>query len=224
MAMNGAAFADRRDAGQRLGAALAAERDGAPIILGVPRGGVVVAAEVARALGAPIDVVVARKLGHPAQPELALGAVGEAGVLALNRSLAAALEVSDEYLQQESERLREEVRERLRAYRGERPPLNLKGRNVILVDDGAATGYTLRAAAEAVRAAEPARLVVAVPVAAPGALDLLRPLADLVVCLRTPVDFRAVGLHYADFRQTSDAEVEELLAAGNRQNSLAAAR
>ena len=207
-------FADRPEAGRALATVLTDYAGPDTVVLGVPRGGVVVGAEVARALEAPLDVVIARKIGHPDQPELAVGAVvGEEGYPVLNDELVAALRVPEAYLQSEIARQREEICRRSRLYRGDAPPAPLAGKVVIVVDDGVATGYTLKAAVAAVRAAGPARLIVAVPVASEQAVEMLRPLVDELVCLRTPPFFQAVGLHFTDFSQVTDAEVTALLAA-----------
>lgn len=204
-------FRDRVDAGQRLGAALGALRQSGPLVLGIPRGGVPVAAEVARALGAELDVIVARKLGSPYQPELAMGAATANGGRYLNDELIAALRVPASYVEQVTASEMAEARRREERFRGGRGPLAVAGRVVLLVDDGLATGATMRAAARSVRSRGPARLVIAVPVGAAESCDSLAAEADEVVCLATPEPFVAVGLHYADFGQTSDEEVQELL-------------
>lgn len=207
-------FADRQEAGQRLAAALR-ERDygGAGLrVLGIPRGGVVVAAEVARALDAPLDVVIARKLRAPYQPELAIGAVvsGDATPI-VNPELARATGATPDYLEQEVAYQRGEIERRLRLYRGDRPPPDLAGRTAVVIDDGIATGYTFRAALEALRRQRVERLVAAVPVAPRESLALLSRLADDVVCLATPEPFLAVGVWYRDFEQSTDEEVIALL-------------
>jgi putative phosphoribosyl transferase len=172
---------------------------------------VVVAAEVARALEAPLDVVIARKLGAPQQPELAIGAVISGGGRLLDDYAIRYLRVSAEYLEAETARQQEEIRRRISDYRGAEPAPELRGRTVIVVDDGVATGYTIRAALIALREQEPARLIVAVPVAPAASLEELAKVADEVVCLATPEPFLAVGAWYDDFDQTSDAEVIHLL-------------
>ncbi|MGY1602803.1 phosphoribosyltransferase [Geodermatophilus sp. SYSU D00815] len=210
-------FADRRAAGRALGAALA-ERPGAPadaVVLGLPRGGVVVAAEVAAALGAPLDVVVVRKLGLPWQPELAMGAIAAAGDAVESvrtEAVLARVPVDPAAFAAVRERELAELRRREAAYRDGRAPLPLAGRTAVLVDDGLATGATMRAAVAAVRRSAPARVVVAVPVGSPHTCADLRPLVDDVVCLWAPEGFSAVGQGYDDFAATSDAEVVAALA------------
>ena len=206
-------FDDRAAAGQALGDALRGRwRGESPVVLGLPRGGVPVAAGVAAALSAPLDVLVVRKLGVPGQPELAMGAVAGGGVQVLNPSVIRELGISSAVVERVTAAEQAEVARRERAYRGDRPYPSLRGRVVLLVDDGLATGATMRAAVDAVRSAEPARVVVAVPVASAEARDLVDAVADEVVCLSVPAGFGAVGLHYRDFRQTSDDEVRGLLA------------
>lgn len=206
-------YRDRRDAGQRLAAALAHYR-GRPdvLVLGLPRGGVPVAFEVAEALEAPMDLFIVRKLGVPGHEELAMGAIASGGGQVLNRAIIEGHRVSDDALQQVAAAERQELARRERIYRGTRPPIHVRGLTVILVDDGLATGSTMQAAAMAVRQEGPARLVVAVPVGAPETCADLREVADDVVCLLTPEKFYAVGQWYDDFSPTSDAEVRELLA------------
>jgi putative phosphoribosyl transferase len=209
-----APFYDRRDAGRQLAQALAARgyRGDGLLVLGIPRGGVVVASEVARALDAPLDVVMARKLRAPYQPELAIGAVVSGDHLTLiDETLARATGATREYLEEEVRHQRAEIERRLRAYRGDRPTPDVRGRTVIVVDDGIATGYTFRAALEGLRRQHPARLVAAVPVAPAESLISLRQFADDVVCLATPEPFLAVGVWYDDFSQTTDEEVIALL-------------
>ncbi|MEJ2514284.1 MAG: phosphoribosyltransferase [Gammaproteobacteria bacterium] len=206
-------YQDRIDAGRRLAEALAGYAGRQDVlVLGLPRGGVPVAAEVARALHAPLDVMVVRKLGAPWQPELAMGAIASGGIRLLNERVVRALGVDHEAIQEVAEREAEELRRRETAYRGDRPPFDARGRQVILVDDGMATGSTMRAAVAAVRHLEPARVVVAVPTAAADTCQILRAEADEVICLDTPEPFMAVGCWYRDFGQTSDAEVTDLLA------------
>lgn len=205
-------FDDRIAAGQALGEALRGRWSGQPpVVLGLPRGGVPVAAGVAASLAAPLDVLVVRKLGVPGQPELAMGAVAGGGVQVLNPSVIAALGIRPDDVQRVIAAEQAEVARRERAYRGDRPRPVLRNRSVVLVDDGLATGATMRAAVEAVRSAGSSRLVVAVPVASEEARALVAAVADEVVSLSVPVGFGAVGLHYGDFRQTSDDEVQRLL-------------
>lgn len=207
-------FADRADAGRRLGQALVDRWPGQPVVvLGLPRGGVPVAAEVAAALGAPLDVLVVRKLGVPWQPELAMGAVAGGGVRFVDSAVVRQLAVPADQVEAVTRRELVELERRERAYRDDRPPAPVAGRVVVLVDDGLATGATVRAAVKAVRAAGPARVVVAVPVGAPKGCRALREVADEVVCLEEPDRFVAVGAWYDDFGQTGDDEVRRLLSA-----------
>ncbi len=205
-------FQDRVDGGQRLAAELDRYRGQHVVVLGLPRGGVPVAAEVARALAAPLDVIVVRKLGVPYRPELAMGAAGEGGVEVVDRDLVRRAGVHGAELAEVEARERAVVDARAAALRGGRPPLDLSGRVAIIVDDGVATGSTAHAACRVARALGAARVVVATPVApvtvSADALD-----ADEMVCVERPRDFQAVGLHYRDFMPTSDAEVEQLVAA-----------
>ncbi len=211
-----ALFHDREDAGRRLGRALAArqQREGAlqpPLVLALPRGGVPVAYEAARALGAPLDVLVVRKLGTPGHEELALGAVASGGAEVLNEELVRAMGVSAVALAEVRERELDELARREREYRGDRAPLTLAGRAVIVVDDGVATGATVRVAVQALRQAGAEHVTLAVPLAAPDVARRLALLVDDLVCLETPEPFRSVGQWYERFDQTSDAEVREAL-------------
>jgi putative phosphoribosyl transferase len=205
------AFRNRRDAGRRLALALASLRDDEPVVVGLPRGGVPVAAEVAEALGAPLDVIVVRKLGVPFQPELGMGAIGEGGVRVLNDEVVRIAGVSPGEVAEVEARERFELERRAQRFRGDRTAVPLAGRTVIVVDDGIATGGTARAAVEVARAHGASRVVLAVPVAPPDTVASMREIADEVVCLATPVAFSAVGQWYEDFTQTSDAEVVRLL-------------
>src|SRR3954466_3814963 len=212
-----APFADRRDAGRALGAELAGQLgEGADVVvLGLPRGGGVVAAEGAAALGAALDVVPVRKLGLPWQPELAMGAIAAAGdaVEAVrSEQVLARADVDPADFEEVRQRELTELRRRERAYRGDRPPPELTGRTVVVVDDGLATGATMRAAVAAVRRSQPARVVVAVPVGSPHTCAELARSVDQVVSLWAPEPFSAVGQGYADFGPTSDDEVREALA------------
>ncbi|HXS11484.1 MAG TPA: phosphoribosyltransferase [Acidobacteriaceae bacterium] len=209
-------FADRIDAGQRLGARLqeffSEERaDRQIVVLALPRGGVPVAYQVAKALGSPLDVFVVRKLGAPQQPELAMGAIASGGVRAINEEVVRALHVTPEQLAETVERETRELERREHAYRGDRAPVDVKGRCALVVDDGVATGYTMRAAVTALRQREPGKIIIAVPVAAKDTFEELKRHADAVVCLITPFDFAAVGQWYRHFDQTSDEEVRLLL-------------
>lgn len=206
-------FADRIEAGRRLGEALRDAVTPSPsvVVYGVPRGGVVVAAEVARALAAPLDVAVTRKIGAPANPELGIGAVAEDGVAVLDERLIERLGVSREYLDEEIARQTEEVQRRLRAYRGHRPGHEPAGKICVVVDDGIATGGTIRAALAAFRRRGAGRIVLAVPVASEEGLALASKEADDVLCLETPPFFAAVGQWFGDFPQISDEQVVEAL-------------
>lgn len=209
-------FADRAEAGRRLGALLAVDAARDPVVLGLPRGGVPVAAEVARTLGAPLDVLVVRKVGVLWQPEVAMGAVGEEGAAVRNADVVRAAGVDEQTLRAAERRERAEVERRAALFRSGRAPEPLAGRTALIVDDGITTGATVRAACAIARARGAARVVVAVPVAPPEVLADLRagpdPDADEVVCLEAPAGFMAVGMHYVDFRQTPDEEVIRLLA------------
>ena len=193
--------------GERL-AGLAGQPD--LLVLGLPRGGVPVAWEVARRLGAPLDVFVVRKLGFPGHEELAMGAIASGGVRVLNPEVIA-YGVSRAQIEQVTEKERRELERREQLFRGDRPPMRVADRTVVLVDDGLATGSTMRAAVRALRQERAGRIIVAVPVAAPSVCAEMKAEADEVVCAATPEPFRAVGLWYDDFVQTSDAEVRELL-------------
>jgi putative phosphoribosyl transferase len=210
-------FADRADAGRALGERLAESPRPDAVVLGLPRGGVVVGAEVARVLGAPLDVLLVRKIGLPWQPELAMGAIAAVGdVVQEVRSedvLVRSGTRPEQFAQVRADEERE-LRRREAAYRGAEPPADVTGRPVILVDDGLATGATMRAAVAAARAAGAGRITVAVPVGSPRACERLAAEADEVVCLWAPGGFRAVQQGYADFAETGDAEVRAALAAG----------
>ena len=210
-AETGGRFRDRLDAGERLAERLEGYRAASPLVLAIPRGGVPVGAEVARHLGAELDVVVARKLGAPSHPELAIGAVTADGARFLNQDLLRLIPVDQAYLAQVTREQGEEARRRETRFRQDRPPLEVAGRTVLLVDDGLATGATMRAAARAVRKRAPARLVVAVPVGSRDACAALHEDADEVVCLVQPEPFYAVGMHYREFPQVEDAEVVRIL-------------
>ncbi|HZP47741.1 MAG TPA: phosphoribosyltransferase [Vicinamibacterales bacterium] len=205
-------FADRRDAGRELAPRLEhfrGRRD--VVVLGLPRGGVPVAFEVAEALDAPLDVFVVRKLGTPGQPELAIGALASGGVRVLNDDVIRSYGVPDSEIEAVARSELAELQRREDAYREGRAVTDLRDRVVILVDDGLATGSTMRAAVQAVRAHEPARVVAAAPVGSPDACRQLAGLADETVCAQTPERFSAVGLWYRDFSQTTDDEVRALL-------------
>ncbi|MEV4128613.1 phosphoribosyltransferase family protein [Nocardia sp. NPDC049707] len=217
-------FLDRADAGRQLGARLRPLQTADPVVLGLPRGGVPVAFEVARTLGAPLDVIVVRKLGVPYQPEWAFGAIGEAGVRVLNESVVKGTGLTDAEMSAVESREREELLRRVERYRDEGARIPLAGRTAIVVDDGVATGATARAACQVVRAAGAARIVLAVPVGARDTLAELSKEADEVICLEQPSWFHAVGQWYYHFGQTSDRKVTDLLrrAAQNAPEPLSA--
>ena len=205
-------YGNRREAGGALAAQLrayAARPD--VVVLALPRGGVPVAYEVARSLPAPLDVFLVRKLGVPGHEELAMGAIASGGVRVLNADIVRWYGITPSVIDAIAQAEQAELERREAAYRDNRPPVDLHGRTVLLVDDGLATGSSMKAAVQAVRARGPARIVVAVPVGAADTCRDLAAVADEVVCARTPRDFRAVGLWYRDFSQTTDEEVRELL-------------
>ena len=207
------AFEDRADAGRRLADRLMHLKDETPIVLALPRGGVPVAFEVAAALKAPLDVVLVRKIGAPGHKELGIGAVVDAPQphIVLNEEIVRALQPGEAYIEAESARELAEIERRRELYRPGRPPLSVEGRTVIVVDDGIATGGTVKAVLSALRQSRPKTLVLAVPVAPADTVAGLRPLADQIVVLAMPEPFYAVGAFYADFAQTSDEEVIDLL-------------
>jgi putative phosphoribosyl transferase len=204
-------FADRVDAGKRLAEALADFHGKNAVVLAIPRGGVVVGYEIAAALVLPLDVIVPRKLGAPDNPELAIGAVAEDGSTVLDEGLVAYLGVCKGYIEEESARQREEITRRMTLYREGGPATEVKGKIVIMVDDGIATGSTMKAALASVKNRGAKSVVVAVPVGPPNTIQELRGLADRVVCLYMPEYFEAIGQFYEDFSQTSDDEVIRLL-------------
>jgi putative phosphoribosyl transferase len=206
-----AGYTDRHEAGAALARHLKHLQGRDAVVLALPRGGVPVGYQVARALGAPLDVFVVRKLGLPGQPEFAMGAIASGGIRVLDDEVVGAFGVSPEAIDAVTRVEQAELERRERAYRDGRAPVSIEDRIAILVDDGLATGSTMRAAVAAVRRLRPARIVVAVPVGARDSCDELRAAADEVVCLFTPEPFRAVGLWYADFAETTDAQVRELL-------------
>jgi len=204
-------FQDRADAGRQLARSLGAYRGGAPVVLGLPRGGVPVAYEVARALDAPLDVCVVKKLGAPIQPELGIGAVAEDGALYVDRDTMRLVGVSEEELAELVRTKRAEVDDRVRRFRGGAAPLDVRDRTVVVVDDGVATGGTARAALQALRARGAGRLVLAVPVGAADTIAELAEVADEIVCPHPKEEFRAVGLWYEDFSTTTDDDVVAIL-------------
>jgi putative phosphoribosyl transferase len=216
-------YQDRSAAGRRLAERLMAyaHRSDA-VVLALPRGGVPVAFEIAVALNAPLDVFLVRKLGVPGHEELAMGAIAAGGVRVLNTEVVRLLHISDAIIEAVAAQEQQELERRARHYRAGRPALDVRGCTVILVDDGLATGATMRAAVAALRQQQPARIIIAVPVAASVTCDELRAEVDEIVCAATPEPFYAVGLWYEDFSQTTDAEVRDLLAwAAERQATLA---
>ncbi|HKJ92368.1 MAG TPA: phosphoribosyltransferase family protein [Longimicrobiales bacterium] len=204
-------YRNRTDAGATLAKELKEYAGKDVVVLGLARGGVPVAAEVARALGAPLDVMVVRKLGVPGHEELAMGAIASGGMRVLNSDVLDQLSISEDVLARTAAEEERELVRRERVYRQQHPALPLNGRTVILVDDGLATGASMRAAAAAVREHDPAAIVVAVPVAAPEACQRFGALADDVVCVLTPEPFSAVGAWYEDFAQTTDEDVRRIL-------------
>jgi len=205
-------FRDRRHAGRQLAAKLEQYANQPNVVvLALPRGGVPVSYEVARALHAPLDVFLVRKLGVPWQPELAMGAIASGGAQVLNTDIVRALELPGYVIEQTAAQERQELERREQAYRQGRPEPDVRGKTVILVDDGLATGASMRAAVLALRQLGPARIVVAVPTAAQETCDAFRDIADEIVCAQTPEPFLAVGAWYDDFTQTTDDEVRELL-------------
>jgi putative phosphoribosyl transferase len=205
-------FRDRTDAGKQLAARLAKYANRSDVlVLALPRGGVPVAYEVAKQIGAPLDVFLVRKLGVPGYEELAMGAIASGGVRVINEEVVRQLDIPGELMDAVAAEEQRELERRERAYRDDRPPPDVKGRTVILIDDGLATGSTMRAAAAALRKQGPARIVIAVPVAAAQTCDEFREEVDEILCAVTPEPFRGVGLWYQDFSQTTDEEVRELL-------------
>ena len=214
-------FQDRRDAGRQLAAELsdyAGRRD--VIVLALPRGGVPVAFEVAKALGAPLDLFLVRKVGVPGHEELAMGAIASGAVRVVNEDVVRELGIPKSLFDAVAAEELQELERRERAYRDDRPAPDVHGKTVILVDDGLATGSSMRAAVAALRRLGPVKIVVAVPVAAPEVCAEFQDVADGVVCAQTPPSFRAVGLWYEDFSQTTDEEVRELLTQQNMQYSV----
>jgi putative phosphoribosyl transferase len=211
-------FRDREDAGRKLAERLSRFRDEHPVVFALPRGGVPVGYEISRSLGVPLEVFVARKLGAPGQPEFGIGAVAAGGVRVLNEDVVRRLGIPEEYVERITERETAEVGRRMHLFRGDRPEPEVRGRTVILVDDGLATGVTARAAVKALRRLEPRRLVLAAPVCAVQTAELLGSEVDELVCLEAPPDLGAIGFWYRDFSQTSDEEVIELLEKARREH------
>lgn len=204
-------FEDRVEAGRKLGARLIDYKGLELVVIAIPRGGVVVGYEVARMLDAPLDVVIPRKIRAPFNPELAIGAVTEEGDVILDRNLVQRLNISDDYIERERQRQSEEIRRRIKRYRAGRPRVPVKGKVVILVDDGVATGSTMKAAILTVRRMNPRSIIVAVPVAPPGVELELGVQFDKFVCLLSPALFYAIGQFYRSFPQVDDEEVNEFL-------------
>ena len=206
-----ACFSDRVEAGKRLASALADFSGKDATVLAIPRGGVVVGFEIAKALALPLDVIIPRKIGAPGNPELAIGAMTEDGTIILDKELVAYMAVTTAYIKEESESQKQEIQRRLKMYRQNAPRPDLKGKDVIIVDDGIATGSTMKAALASVRNQGAKTVTVAVPVGPPSTIAELRRLADRVVCPYMPEYFAAIGQFYRDFGQTSDEEVIDLL-------------
>lgn len=204
-------FADRVQAGKDLAHALSAYHGQDVVVVAIPRGGVIVAAEVARELGAPLDLIIPRKIGAPGNPELAIGAVAGEGKVYLNESLVESLRVPKDYIEREVKAEIEEIGRRRISYFGEKAPTSLEGKIVVVIDDGLATGYTALAAVKSVKSEHPSKVILAVPVAPQETVNFLKPEVDELVVLETPTFFYAVGQFYHDFSQVSDAEVIELL-------------
>jgi putative phosphoribosyl transferase len=213
-------FDDRGDAGRRLAGKLTHLREQKPVVLALPRGGVAIGFKIAQELDAPLDIVLVRKIGVPWQPELAVGAVtdGVAPETFIDHVLATTLDIPESYLQQEVERQLAEIERRREIYCADRPRPEISGRTAIVVDDGIATGATMRVALRAIRSQYPAHLVLAVPVAPPDTLAALGELADETVCLEAPIGLGAIGFFYRDVHQMTDAEVTDLLARAPAQN------
>lgn len=205
-------FEDRNDAGKRLVALLGEYKSAEDaVVLGLPRGGVVVAMEVALALDLPLDVWVTRKIGAPFNPELAIGSVDSDGKLLLDENAARLYEISDRYIREELENQTEEIKRRYESYRGTEHPPDISGKTVLVVDDGVATGYTMMAALQSIRHNEAGRVICAIPVASPRIISTLKELADEVVCISSPSYFGAVGEFYRNFQQVSDDQVKECM-------------
>jgi predicted phosphoribosyltransferase len=217
-------YRDRMDAGRQLAAHLSRYADHDDVlVLGLPRGGVPVAYEVARALNLPLDIFLVRKLGVPGHEELAMGAISTGGVTVLNDDVVEYLQVPEAVIDSIAAMELKELERRERVYRGNRPEPQMRGKRIILIDDGLATGSTMRAAASALRQQHPARVIVAVPVSAPQTCDEYRMGVDEIICARTPEPFLGVGQWYRDFSQTTDDEVRELLAKAEARRAIAAA-
>jgi putative phosphoribosyl transferase len=224
--MPNSGFENRTEAGRRLGGQLRLLDPAHPVVLALPRGGVPVGLEVARALGAPLDLLLVRKIGVPFQPELALAAVmdGESPTIVVEERVRAETGIGRAYIDQRAQQELKEIERRRALYLADRRPIDVAGRTAILVDDGIATGTTVRAALRGLRKRAPARLVLAVPVAPPETIDELKSEVDVVVCLLQPPMFRAIGLYYRDFHQLSDDEVIAMLREAPREAQQLAAQ
>lgn len=212
-------FLNRGDAGEKLSHALEKYKNDDLVVIGIPRGGVVVAAQVAKALNAPLDVIIPRKIGAPHNPEVAIGAVTQDGTVIKDEVMVEILGISDNQIQDLASQVEQEISRRVNIYRGGRPGIEMSHKTIIVVDDGVATGYTVKAALQSVRRAGARRLVLAVPVAPADTAAVLNQLVDDFVCLHTPEIFYAVGQFYHNFDQTTDEEVIELLAEANDRNT-----
>jgi predicted phosphoribosyltransferase len=208
-------FTDRREAGVKLAERLMEYKDRSVVVLAIPRGGVVVAFEVSRRLGVPLDLIIPRKLGAPFNPELAIGAVTQDGTIVLNENIVEELQVPKNFIEFQAKEQIREIDRRMKSYRGDRAFPDLRGKTVILIDDGIATGATVRAAVQSIRKSEPGCVVIAVPVAPPQTVKSLAGEADMVIALETPAWFAAIGQFYENFNQTSDEEVIDLMSKAN---------
>jgi len=205
-------FNDRREAGVKLASRLKEYKNQPGIlVLALPRGGVATGYEIARSLNVPLDIVIVRKIGFPGQPELGIGAVSETGTVVLNESIISMYGVSKDYIEHEISRQKEEITRRVKLYRKGKKLLSLEGKTIILVDDGVATGATMKAAIATLKEEKLKKLIVALPVAPPGMADELKQMVDTFICIEIPFDFMAVGAYYHDFTQVSDEEVVDLL-------------
>lgn len=205
-------YKDRRDAGKKLASLLTHYKDREDtLVLALPRGGVVVGHEVAKELHCPLDIIIIRKIGAPMQPELAIGAISETGAAVLNQDIISAYGISERYIKKEISKQREEISRRISLYRGGKGITSVNGKIIILVDDGVATGATIKAAIETLKEGDISRLVAALPVSSVGAEKEIKNIVDEWVCLKTPWDFMAVGGYYKDFTQVTDEEVARLL-------------
>ncbi len=204
-------FRDREEAGEKLAQALSHLKGEEVIVVGIPRGGVIVAAKIANFLNSPLDVVIPRKIGSPGNPELAIGAVVEEGEVFLNEGLVKSLGVSEEYIEEEVKKELQEIERRRNYYLGDRKELDYEGKTVVLVDDGLATGYTALAALKALRKRKPKKVILAAPVGPSETIEFLKPFADEVIVLEVPFYFYAVGQFYRSFEQVSDEKVKQVL-------------